>query len=89
MAFYFKTKILSHFTNNHSDHNKVDIVPVQVTNMNGYFTGTSPSFAGLSNKSVVPRRARVGMHPICPEYSTLGYASSRFPQAFNFRGREK
>ena len=66
---------------------KVDRVPAPVMNVNGYFTGTSPSFAGLSNKPVVSKRARVGTHPICPEHSSLGQASSRFPQAFNFRGR--
>ena len=66
---------------------KVDIVPASVTNMNGYFTGRSPSFAGLSNKPVVSRRARVGTRPIFPEHSTLGHASSRFPRAFNFRAR--
>ena len=33
----------------------VDIVLAPVTNMNGYFTGTSPSFAGLANKPVVSR----------------------------------
>ena len=58
---------------------KVDIVLAPVTNVNGYFTGTSPSFAGLSNKPVMSRRARVGTRPICPEHSTLGHASSRFP----------
>ena len=68
---------------------KVDIVPELVTNVNGYFTGTSPSFVGLSNKPVVSRRARVGMRPICPKHSTLGHAYSRFPRAFNFKGREK
>ena len=66
-------------------------MPAPVTNLNGYFTGTSPSFAGLSNKPVVSRRARVGTRPIamprafdfsrgtrlvgCPEHSTLGHAS--------------
>ena len=59
----------------------------RITNVNGYFTGTSPSFAGLSNKLVVPRLARVGTHPIRPEHSTLGHASSRFPRAFKFRAR--
>ena len=68
---------------------KVDIVPAPVTKVNGYFTGTSPSFAGLSNKPVVCRRARVGTRPIFPEHSTLGHASSRLPRAFNFRGCEK
>ena len=58
-----------------------------VTNVNGYFTGTSSSFAGLSNKPVVSRRARVGTRPIFPEHSTLGHASSRFSLAFNFRAR--
>ena len=54
--------------------NKVDIVPAPVTNVNGY--SRSPSFAGLSNKPVVSRRARVGTRPIFPEHSTLGHASS-------------
>ena len=26
---------------------------------------------------------------LCPEYSTLGHTSSRFPRVFDFRGREK
>ena len=33
--------------------NKVDIVPAPVTNVNRYFTGTGPSFTGLSNTPVV------------------------------------
>ena len=70
-----------------ANYNKADIVPAPVTNVNGYFTGTSPSFAGLSNKPVVSRRARVGTHPIFPEHSTLGHASSRLHRTLNFRAR--
>ena len=36
---------------------------------------------GLSNTLGVSRQARVGMHPVCPESSTLSHPST---QVFNF-----
>ena len=56
--------IMQSATNSYIFENKVDIVPAPVMNMNSHFTGTSPSFTGLSNTTVVSRRARVGTSPI-------------------------